>query len=33
MPLYGESESMMEGLDDGEINQYFEGNPKIIPLF
>ena len=24
---------MMEGLDDGEENQYFEDNPKIIPLF
>mgnify|MGYP007076061453 FL=1 len=24
---------MMEGLDDGEVNQYFEKNPKIIPLF
>ena len=24
---------MMEGLDDGEVNQYFDENPKIIPLF
>ena len=24
---------MMEGLDDGEVNQYFEENPKFIPLF
>ena len=24
---------MMEGLDDTEVNQYFEENPKIIPLF
>ena len=23
----------MEGLNDGEENQYFEDNPKIIPLF
>ena len=24
---------MMECLDDGEVNQYFEEDPKIIPLF
>ena len=24
---------MTEGLNDGEENQYFEDNPKIIPLF
>ena len=24
---------MMEGLDDAEEEQYFEDNPKIIPLF
>ena len=24
---------MMEGLDDGEVNQYFQENPKNIPLF
>ena len=24
---------MMEGLDDVEEEQYFEDNPKIIPLF
>ena len=24
---------MMECLDDEEVNQYFEENPKIIPLF
>ena len=24
---------MMEGLDDNEIDQYLEENPKIIPLF
>ena len=23
----------MEGLDDGELNQYFDENLKIIPLF
>ena len=23
----------MEGLDEGDVNQYFEENPKIIPLF
>ena len=24
---------MMEGLDEAEENQYFDDNPKIIPLF
>ena len=33
MPLYAEVVNMMEGLDEGEVNQYFEENPKIIPLF
>ena len=33
MPLYVESVNMMEGLDDREVHQYFEENPKIIPLF
>ena len=33
MPLYAEAVNMMEGLDEGEVNQYFEENPKIIPLF
>ena len=33
MPLYAESVNMMEGLYDGEVNQYFDENPKIIPLF
>ena len=33
MPLYAESVNMMERLDDGEVNQYFEENSKIIPLF
>ena len=32
MPLYAESVNMLEGLDDGEVNQYFKENPKIIPL-
>ena len=31
--LYVESVNMMEWLDYGEVNQYFEENPKIIPLF
>ena len=25
--------NMMEGLDEAEEDQYFEDNPKIIPLF
>ena len=33
MSLYVESVNMMEFLDDEEVNQYFEENPKIIPLF
>ena len=33
MPLYAEVVNMMEGLDEGEVNQYFEENPNIIPLF
>ena len=33
MSFYAESINMMEGLDDTEVNQYFEENPKIIPLF
>ena len=32
MPLYAQFVNM-EGLGDGEENQYFEENPKIIPLF
>ena len=30
MPLYAESINMMEGLDDGEVNQYFEENHSLI---
>ena len=33
VPLYAESVNMMEGLDDGEVNQHLEENPKSIPLF
>ena len=33
MPLYAEAVNMMEGLDEGEVNQYFEENPKIILLY
>ena len=33
MPLYAESVNMMKGLDDGELNLYFDENRKIIPLF
>ena len=33
LPIHVEFVNMMEGLDDGEKHQYFEDNPKIIPLF
>ena len=33
LPIYAESVNMMEGLDEDEENQYFDDNPKIIPLF
>ena len=33
VPLYVESINMMEGLEDKEIEQYLEENPRIIPLF
>ena len=33
MPLYAQSVNMMEGLDEGEVTQYFEENPKIILLY
>ena len=33
VPLYAKVVNMMEGLDGGEEHQYFEDNPKIIPLF
>ena len=33
MPLYAEAVNMMEGLNEKEVNQYFEENPNIIPLF
>ena len=33
IPLNAKSVNMMEGLDKGEANQYFEEKPKIIPLF
>ena len=31
--VYIEAVNMMVGLDHEEDNQYFEDNPKIIPLF
>ena len=33
LPVHAESINMMEGLDEVEENQYFDDNPKIIPLF
>ena len=33
MPLYVKSINMMEGLEDSEIEQYLEENPRIVPLF
>ena len=33
LPIYAESVNMMERLDEEEENQYFDDNPKIIPLF
>ena len=33
VPLYAESINMIQGLDDGDLNQYSEENPKTIPLF
>ena len=31
--MYAKSINMMEGLEDNEIEQYMEENPRIIPLF
>ena len=31
--MYVESINTLEVLDDGETNQYFDDNPRIIPLF
>ena len=32
-PLYAEEIHMLEGLDDEELEQYLEENPRIVPLF
>ena len=33
IPIHAEAINMMEGLDEIEEKQYFNDNPKIIPLF
>ena len=33
LPVHAKALNMMEGLDEAEEDQYFEDNPKIIPLF
>ena len=33
LPVHAKAVNMMEGLDEAEEDQYFEDNPKIIPLF
>ena len=33
LPIHAEAVNMMEGLDEIEEKQYFNDNPKIIPLF
>ena len=33
LPIHVELVNMMEGLDEAEEDQYFNDNPKIIPLF
>ena len=33
MQVHAEAANMMEGLEEAEEAQYFEDNPKIIPLF
>ena len=33
LPVHAEAVNMMEGLDEVEENNYFNDNPKIIPLF
>ena len=33
LPVHAESVNMMEGLDEAEEDQYFNDNPKIIPVF
>ena len=32
LPVHAESVNMMEGLDEAEEDEYFNDNPKIIPL-
>ena len=33
LPIHAEAVNMLEGLNEAEEDQYFEDNPKIIPLF